>query len=129
MRAVDIKADNILHAIADKGVLESFVKDEMESPSPRKFVNNTPIYMSRRFGLPREFGRIVLSDFGEVVKGDVKRNHNAQPDVYRSPEVMLKAAWSYPIDVWNVGAMVCLSIHECLEFRCLLTGSVDLGCI
>ncbi|KAF5122211.1 putative serine/threonine-protein kinase sky1 [Metarhizium anisopliae] len=58
--------------------------------------------MSRRFGLPREFGRIVLSDFGEVVKGDVKRNHNAQPDVYRSPEVMLKAAWSYPIDIWDV---------------------------
>ncbi|KAH0596537.1 hypothetical protein MHUMG1_05655 [Metarhizium humberi] len=102
----DIKADNILHAIADKRILESFVKDEMESPSPRKFVNNAPIYMSRRFGLPREFGRIVLSDFGEVVKGDVKRNHNAQPDVYRSPEVMLKAAWSYPVDVWNVGAMI-----------------------
>lgn len=129
MRAVDIKADNILHAIADEGILESLVKDEMESPSPRKLVNNTPIYMSRRFGLPREFGRIVISDFGEVVKGDAKRNHNVQPDVYRSPEVMLKAAWGYPIDVWNVGAMVCLSIHECLEFMCLLTGSIDLGCI
>ncbi|ATY62716.1 kinase domain-containing [Cordyceps militaris] len=102
----DIKADNILHAIADKGILKSFVKDEIETPSPRKFVNTAPVYMSRRFGLPEEFGIIVLSDFGEAVKGDVKRNHNAQPDVYRSPEVMLQAAWSYPIDIWNVGAMI-----------------------
>ncbi|OAA37905.1 protein kinase domain protein [Metarhizium rileyi] len=78
----------------------------MKTPSPRKYVDNAPIYMSRRFGLPRDFGRIVLSDFGEVVKGDVKRNHNAQPDVYRSPEVMLKAPWSYPIDIWNVGALI-----------------------
>ncbi|KAF3479599.1 kinase domain-containing [Arthroderma uncinatum] len=102
----DIKADNILHAIADKGILESFMKDEMKMPSPRKYVDKAPIYTSRRFGLPEDFGRIVLSDFGEVVKGDVKRNHNAQPDVYRSPEVMLQAAWSYPIDIWNVGAMI-----------------------
>jgi hypothetical protein len=112
---VDIKADNILHAIADKGILESFIKDEIETPSPCKYVNNAPIYMSRRFGLPEEFGSIVLSDFGGVVKGDVKRNHNAQPGVYRSPEVMLTATWSYPIDVWNVGTMVCLYIHECLS--------------
>lgn len=102
----DIKADNILHAIVDEGILESFVKDEMETPSPRKYVNTAPIYMSRRFGLPEDFGIIVLSDFGEVVNGDVERNHNAQPDVYRSPEVMLQAAWSYPIDIWNVGAMI-----------------------
>ncbi|QPG94139.1 hypothetical protein C2857_004948 [Epichloe festucae Fl1] len=102
----DIKADNTLHAIADKGILESFVKDEMTMPSPRKYVNGAPVYMSRRFGLPEEFGRIVLGDFGEVVKGDMKRNHDAQPDVYRSPEVMLKADWSYPIDIWNVGAMI-----------------------
>ncbi|KAK2839345.1 hypothetical protein FQN49_006230 [Arthroderma sp. PD_2] len=102
----DIKADNILHAIADKGILDSFAKEEMETPSPRKYVNGAPIYMSRPFGLPRDFGRIVLSDFGEVVDGEVKRNHNAQPDVYRSPEVMLMAAWNYPIDIWNVGAMI-----------------------
>lgn len=102
----DIKADNILHAIVDKGILEVFVNEEMESPSPRKFVDGTPVYMSRRFGLPEDFGRIILSDFGSTVRGDLKRNHDAQPDVYRSPEVMIKAAWSYPIDIWNVGAMI-----------------------
>ena len=78
----------------------------MKSPSPRKYIDGAPIYRSRRFGLPYEFGRIILSDFGTVVNGELKRNHDAQPNIYRAPEVMLKAPWSYPIDIWNVGAMV-----------------------
>ncbi|EQK99102.1 protein kinase domain-containing protein [Ophiocordyceps sinensis CO18] len=102
----DIKADNILHAIVDQGIFEAFVKEEMERPSPRKHVNSATVYMSRRFGLPKDFGRIVLSDVGSTVRGDVKRNHDAQPNVYRSPEVMVKAEWSYPVDIWNVGAMI-----------------------
>lgn len=78
----------------------------MENPSPRKFVDDAPIYMSRRLGLPRTFGRAVLSDFGSAVRGDERRNHDAQPNVYRPPEVMLKTEWSFPIDIWNVGVMV-----------------------
>lgn len=81
---IDIKADNILHAIVDKGILEAFVKEEMESPSPRKFVDGAPVYMSRRFGLHEDFGRIMLSDFESTVRGDLRRNHDAQPDVYRT---------------------------------------------
>ncbi|KAK2877251.1 hypothetical protein FQN49_001307 [Arthroderma sp. PD_2] len=102
----DIKGDNILQEIEDKSILEEFTTAEMENPSPRKFVDGAPVYMSRRFGLPKTFGRAVLSDFGSAVRGDEKRNHDAQPNVYRSPEVMLKTNWSYPIDVWNVGVMV-----------------------
>ncbi|OAA55086.1 protein kinase domain-containing protein [Cordyceps fumosorosea ARSEF 2679] len=102
----------MLHAIADTGILESFGKEDMAIPSPPKYVDGAPVYKSRHFGLPDDFGRIVLSNFGEMVQGDVKRKHNAQPDVYRSPEVTLKAAWSYPIDTWNVGAMMCLLIPK-----------------
>ncbi|EFR01118.1 CMGC/DYRK protein kinase [Nannizzia gypsea CBS 118893] len=100
------EADNVLHAIIDDGIFESFVKEEMETPSPRKYVDGAPVYMSIRFGLPNDWGVIVLSDFGEVVDGDVKRNHYAQPSMYRSPEVILQVAWSYPADIWNVGAMI-----------------------
>lgn len=64
------------------------------------------MYASRRFRRPRTFGKAVLSDFGSAVCGDQKRSHDAQPDVYRSPEVMLKIDWSYPVDIWNVGVMV-----------------------
>lgn len=57
---------------------------------------------------PKLLGKAVLSDFGSAIRGDEKRNHDAQPDVYRSPEVMLKVDWSYLVDIWDVGAMVCL---------------------
>ncbi|KAF4633002.1 hypothetical protein G7Y89_g5128 [Cudoniella acicularis] len=102
----DVKADNILHELVDNQLLEEFTMAEIETPSPRKFIKGAPVYMSRKFGLPREFGDIVLSDFGSAVRGNQKRNHDAQPNVYRSPEVMLKVAWSYPVDIWNVGAMI-----------------------
>lgn len=81
----------------------------MENPSPRKFINGIPVYASRRFGLPKTFGRAILSDFGSAVRGDEKRDHDAQPNVCRSPEVMLKTEWSYPVDIWNVGVMVCFA--------------------
>ena len=67
-------------------------------------------YASRRFDLPNDFGDVVLGDFGTAVRGDVKRSHDAQPDVYRSPEVMLMTEWSYPVDIWNVGVMVYTSL-------------------
>ncbi|KAF7563996.1 hypothetical protein G7046_g120 [Stylonectria norvegica] len=102
----DIKADNVLQELVDEQLIEAFVKDEMESPSPRKFVNGIPVYKSRKFDRPKIFGNVVLSDFGSAVRGDKKRNHDAQPDVYRSPEVMLKIGWSYPVDIWNLGAMI-----------------------
>ncbi|KAK3324416.1 kinase-like domain-containing protein [Cercophora scortea] len=102
----DIKADNILQEIVDNRLLDEFTQAELQMPSPRKFVNGAPVYMSRRFGIPRKFGGVVLSDFGAAVRGNLKRNHSAQPNVYRSPEVMLKAAWSYPADIWNLGAMI-----------------------
>jgi hypothetical protein len=62
--------------------------------------------MSRPFGLSNDWGRIILSDFGCAVSGEVERNHNAEPNVYQCPEVMIQALWSYPADIWNVGAMI-----------------------
>ena len=41
-----------------------------------------------------------------------EHNHDAQPNVYRSLEVMLKVEWSYAIDIWNVGVMVCLQFSS-----------------
>lgn len=114
----DIKSDNILQDIADKRILDAFVNAEMAVPSVRKVVNGHTIYRSRQFGLPEEFGDAVLGDLGSAVKGDEKRNHDAQPDVYRSPETMLNIEWSYPVDLWNVGCM----IWDLFEGRHLFNG-------
>lgn len=92
--------------LVDESVFEAFVKSEMEDPSPRKLVDGVPVYASRQFDMPDNHGNIALSDFGEAVRGDQKRDHVAQPQVYRSPEVMLGMEWTYPVDIWNVGVMV-----------------------
>ncbi|KAL2752046.1 hypothetical protein ACRALDRAFT_1058852 [Sodiomyces alcalophilus JCM 7366] len=102
----DLKGDNILQELVDQSVLKAFTKAELENPSERKIVGGATVYASRRFGLPDDFGNVVLSDFGAAVRGDPKRNHDAQPNVYRSPEVMLMTEWSYPVDIWNVGVMI-----------------------
>ncbi|KAI1135858.1 kinase domain protein [Hypoxylon sp. FL0543] len=114
----DIKADNILHEIADDSILEAFVEAELKTPTPRKTIEENTIYLSRRFELPKVFGNVLLSDFGAAVSGDERRNRFAQPNVYRSPEVMLKVDWSYPVDIWNVGAM----IWDLYEGRHLFSG-------
>ena len=83
----------------------------MERPSSRKFVkavDDALVYASRCLDQPKALGNAVLSDFGLAVRGDEKRNHDAQPDMYRPPEVVLKVDCSYPVDIWDVGAMVCL---------------------
>lgn len=96
----------MLHSIIDETLLIDFTAAEMEHPSPRKTIDGLPVYASRRFGVPKIHGVAVLSDFGSAVKGEERRNHNAGPDIYRAPEVMIKADWSYPVDVWNVGVMI-----------------------
>ncbi|CAG8254999.1 unnamed protein product [Penicillium nalgiovense] len=102
----NIKSDNILQELEEMSILDRFTDTEIEHPSARKSVNDMPVYASRRFEFPQELGRAVLSDFGSAVRGDEKRNHDAQPTIYRSPEVMLKIGWSYPVDIWNVGVMI-----------------------
>lgn len=102
----DIKSDNILQAIADKRILKAFTNAELAVASARKVVNGHTIYRSRQFELPQQFGDAVLGDLGSAVKGDEKRNGDAQPQVYRSPETMLEVEWSYPVDIWNVGCMI-----------------------
>ncbi|CAI7617682.1 unnamed protein product [Penicillium glandicola] len=102
----DIKSDNILQELEEMSVFDRFTDTEIEHPSARKLVDNMPVYASRPFELPQKFGQAVLSDFGSAVRGDERRNHDAQPTIYRSPEVMLTTEWSYPIDIWNVGTMI-----------------------
>lgn len=36
----------------------------------------------------------------------LEHREDIQPDVYRSPEVILDIPWTYSVDIWNVGCMV-----------------------
>ena len=103
---VDIKADNIMFGIQDDSVFTAFEKEEQLDPSPRKLVDEITIYLSRELRMPKEWGAPVLCDFGSAVTGDIEHLEDIQPDVYRAPEVILEAPWSYQVDVWNAGCMV-----------------------
>jgi serine/threonine protein kinase len=113
---IDIKGDNILLGIEDESILDDFTTAELQDPSLRKRLDNYTVYVSRAFNLPNKIGRAVLSDFGSVMDGSKIQTSDEQPDVYRCPEVMLKAEWSYEINIWNVGVMVCTvrsNAHDC----------------
>lgn len=87
----------------DTSILDKFVQGELKHPGPRKFVGDRIIYASRTVDLPKRFGKVVISDSGQAQHGRGSRYHNAQPRVYKAPEVMLKVDWTYPADIWNVG--------------------------
>lgn len=62
------------------------------------------IYRSSRF--PLSDGLPLLSDFGEARFGDEEHTEDIMPNVYRAPEVVLKANWDYTVDIWNVALVV-----------------------
>ena len=107
LTGTDIKADNIMLSIEDDSLFSDFEKEELRNPSPRKVVEDArSIYVSRELGMPKTFGNVILCDFGSAVRGDVEHREDVQPAVYRAPEVILEAPWSYQIDIWNTACMV-----------------------
>lgn len=109
----DIKEANILLG-ADSSILTEFESDELREPSPRKEVDGGIVYLSRELGTPKVFGAPLLCDFGSAVALDdgVEHREDIQPDIYRSPEVILEAPWTYSVDIWNVGCMVSVDHFE-----------------
>ena len=93
--------------LADDLIFIKFEESELQNPSPRKETDGRAIYLSRDLEIiPAKIGAPVLGDFGSAVPGDIEHFEDAQPDIYRAPEVILGGPWSYSIDIWNVGCMV-----------------------
>ncbi|KAL9101424.1 MAG: hypothetical protein Q9163_003316 [Psora crenata] len=105
---VDLKPDNILLGIEDRTVIEDLVNDEVEEPTPRKEEGSRAIYLSRNFGdYKGPPGPPKIADFGLAVKGNVSglHKHPIQADLFQAPEVILRAGWTYSVDIWNLGVM------------------------
>jgi serine/threonine-protein kinase SRPK3 len=115
----DISESNILLK-ANEDVLTTFEEAELKEPSPRKEIEGRTIYMSRELSIPESWDAPILSDFGSTTRLDDGAEHrdDIQPNVYRSPEVIMDIPWSYSVDIWNVGCMV----WDTLDGRHLFTG-------
>ena len=107
----DLKPENVLVGLEKTLSLDDIIGDEIKSPSPRKILPGYTIYLSRNsFGHPKSSpGRPKICDFDAAVlvtSSQKTFSHPIQPNCYRAPEVILGAPWSYPADIWNLGAMV-----------------------
>ncbi|EGX95239.1 Protein kinase-like domain [Cordyceps militaris CM01] len=101
-----IHTDNIMFESSDQSVLIDVEQGELQAPSPRKELEGRCIYTSRELKFSKYMGLPVLCDFGTTVKGGVQHLEEAQPNIYRAPEVLLQVPWTYSIDIWNVGCMI-----------------------
>lgn len=113
---LDIKADNIIFEFSDQSALSNFEQGELKAPSPRKEVRGRCIYTSRELGMPKRIGAPILCDLESAVDGGVEHTEDVQPNIYRAPEVILEAPWTYSIDIWNVGCMVWDLFEGCSLF-------------
>jgi serine/threonine-protein kinase SRPK3 len=109
----DIKEANILLE-ADDSVPRAFQQEELDEPCPRKELDGRTIYLSRELRQLKVFGAPVLCDFGSTVRLDDGAEHreDIQPNVYRSPETILKTPLTYSVDIWNVGCMVSVNSFD-----------------
>lgn len=92
----------------DTSILERDARDEYDHPLPQKHVDGRIIYLSRNnYGQPKTpTGVIQITDFDLSVLGNVPRTGCIQAEVYRAPEVILDAGYSYSADIWSLGVMV-----------------------
>lgn len=107
---LDLKGDHFMLPYEDTKILRRYAKFQEAHPAPFHEHLGRRIYESRSdFGRMRKSVNFVkVTDFGLAVRGDVpvQHNHDIQPQEYTAPEVMLKAGWSYPADIWNLGLVV-----------------------
>ena len=104
----DIKLDNIMVKIEDPAILARDARDEYDHPLPQKHVNGRTIYLARNdYGqISTSTGVIQITDFDRSVSGDIQHTGCIQAEIYRAPEVILDAGYSYGADIWSLGVMV-----------------------
>ena len=80
--------------VENNSVLHDLAAEERDSPSHYNENNGRYIYHRRNLGDP---------NLGLAVWGHQKTyNHPIQPDGFQSPEVILRAGWSYSANIWNL---------------------------
>ncbi|KAJ2895357.1 hypothetical protein MKZ38_006628 [Zalerion maritima] len=123
LEKLDLKGDHIMMPFENAQVLRDYA-DYQEIYPPKSILRRgRPVYQSRG-----DFGRlrrqrvsfVKLVDFGLAIRGGTvtRYYHDIQPLECMAPEVILKAGWSFPADIWNLG----LVLWELLAEKSILNG-------
>lgn len=97
----DIKPNHIMFGIADDS-FSATGRAGAHSSCPRKELDRRIIYVSRELRMPRVWSAPVLCDFGSGVSSGIGHSEGIQPNIYRTPEVIVEVPWTYSVDVWDV---------------------------
>lgn len=97
----DIKPNHIMFGIADDS-FSATGRAGAHSSCPRKELDRRIIYVSRELRMPRVWSAPVLCDFGSGVSSGIEHSEDIQPNIYRTPEVIVEVPWTYSVDVWDV---------------------------
>ncbi|KAH9818206.1 dis1-suppressing protein kinase dsk1 [Teratosphaeria destructans] len=125
----DLKPDNIMIKLEDDTILDRDAQKEHCSPLPQEHIDGRIIYLARNnYGkLARPTGTIQIVDFDRSVFGNVAHSGPIQAEVYRAPEVIVDAGYSYPADIWSLGVMLWDVLEDKMLFReCLQENPRDI---
>lgn len=110
----DIKLDKIMVGFENHSVLGDFSRAQSQEPMSLKVQNGRMVYQSHRDFGPLRSSNILakIADFGLAQYGtNEPQRHPIQSNHYRAPEVILGAGWTYSVDIWNLGVLVCFDFH------------------
>lgn len=98
--------------VEDAAILERDAYDEYRDPLPQKVLEDRTIYLSRNnYGkFLRTAGLVQITDFGFSVSGATPQSGPIQAELYRAPEVVVDAGFTYSADIWSLGVMVCSNL-------------------
>ncbi|KAB8356623.1 hypothetical protein FH972_024200 [Carpinus fangiana] len=127
----DLKLDNIMIRLEDPAILDEDARDAYANPLPEKHCDDGRIiYLSRNnWGPPRGVtGYVCIHDFDSAVDGNMPHYGSIQAEVYRAPEVILEADFSYAADIWSLGALLWNLLEGTRLFKAIdphITGEYD----
>ncbi|KAE8356786.1 kinase-like domain-containing protein [Aspergillus coremiiformis] len=129
----DIQPRNIMIQIPNCSIIDKYLKETPADLAASNPKSDSSILVSqplRDFYIPESSNlrdlNIALCDWGSASWTDKHLTEVIQPVLLRAPEVIIRAPWGPPVDIWNLGAVLleALDAVHMFDGRATQTGGV-----